>query len=68
MKYGFFVAIDGIVIHDIIRISDSVNKPIVLNIDAVIKFARRGLFPDVSRRVILDKSKANLLGKSLVYI
>lgn len=56
----------GIVTHDVAKISDSVNGPLVLTPKAVIQFARRGVFPDISHGTISDKSKANLLGKGLV--
>ena len=56
----------GIVTHDVAKISDDVNGPIVLTPDAVIEFARKGVFFDISSEVISDKSKANLLGKGLV--
>ena len=58
----------GIVTHDVAKISDSVKEPLVLTSDAVIQFARSGVFFDISREVISDKSKANLLGKGLVCI
>ena len=56
----------GIVTHDVAKISDSVNGPVVLTPDAVIEFARRGIFFDITLGMISDKSKANLLGKGLV--
>lgn len=58
----------GIVTLDVAKISDRSNEPVVLTPDAVVEFARRGVFPDISRGVISDKSKANLLGKGLVCI
>ncbi|KAM0794505.1 hypothetical protein BDR22DRAFT_689841 [Usnea florida] len=68
LKYGLFVVMGGIVTHDVAKISDDVNGPIVLTPNALIQFARRGLFFDVSNEVISSKSKANLLGKGLVCI
>ena len=58
----------GIVTHDVAKISDDIDEPVVLTPDAVIQFARRGVFLDISRGMISDKSKANLLGKGLVCI
>ena len=58
----------GIVTHDVAKISDNVNGRIVLTPNAVIQFARRGVFFDVSNEAISNKSKANLLGKGLVCI
>ena len=55
----------GIATHDVTKISDDVNG-LVLTTDGVIQFARRGVFFDISRKAISDKSKANLLGKCLV--
>ena len=55
----------GIVTHDVAKISDNVNGPVVLTPDAVTEFARRGVFFDITPGVISDKSKANLLGKGL---
>ena len=58
----------GIATHDVAKISDSVNGPLVLTPEAVIYFARGGVFFEISRGMISDKSKANLLGKGLVCI
>lgn len=68
LEYGFFVVMGGIVTHDVAKISDSVNGPVVLSPDAIIQFARRGIFSDIPGETISDKSKANLLGKGLVCI
>ena len=66
LKYGLFVVMGGFVTHDCAKISDNLNGPVLLAPDAVIQFARRGVFFDISRWMISDKSKANLLGKGLV--
>ena len=56
----------GIATYDVAKISDKMNGPIVLTPDGVIEFARGGVFFEISREVISNKSKANLLGKGLV--
>lgn len=66
LKYGFFVVMGGIATQDVAKISNDVKGSIVLTPDAVIHFARRGVFFDISPEAISDKSKANLLGKGLV--
>lgn len=58
----------GIVTHDVAKISDVINEPVVLTPDAMIQFARERVFLDIFRGMISDKSKANLLGKGLVCI
>ena len=56
----------GITTPDVTKISDDVKGPITLTPGAVIEFARKGVFFDISRDTISDKSKSNLLGKGLV--
>ena len=51
-----------------LKISDVINEPVVLTPDAMIQFAREGVFPHISHGMISDKSKANLLGKGLICI
>ena len=56
----------GISTLDVAKISDDINGPTILTPDAVVEFARRGVFFDISRDTISDNSKSNLLGKGLV--
>ena len=56
----------GIATFDVTKIRDDVNGPMVLTPDAILQFARVGVFFDVSHETISDRSKANLLGKGLV--
>ena len=56
----------GITTSDVAKIRDDVNDLIVLTPDAILQFAREGVFFDISPETISDRSKANLLGKGLV--
>lgn len=56
----------GIATADVAKIRDDVNEPFILTPDAILQFAREGVFFDISPETISDRSKANLLGKGLV--
>ena len=58
----------GIITHDIVELTDIPDPPRTLTPDAVLFFARRGVFFDVSSKEIMDKSKANVLGKGLICV
>ena len=58
----------GIITPDIMELTDKPNPPQTLTPEAVLLFARHGVFFDVSSGEILDKSKANVLGKVLICI
>lgn len=68
LKYGFLVVMGGIIARDIVELTDHVDPPRTLTPTAVLFFARRGVFFDVSSEEILDKSKANVVGKVLICI
>ena len=56
----------GVATADVAKIRDNVKGPIVLTPNAILHFAREGVFFDISHETISDRSKANLLGKGLV--
>ena len=56
----------GIITHDLVDLTDEPDPPRTLTPSAVLFFARRGVFFDVSSEEIIDKSKANVLGKFLI--
>lgn len=56
----------GIITRDTTELTDKPNPPQTLTSDAVLFFARYGVFFDVSSEEIMDKSKANALGKVLI--
>ncbi len=68
LKYGFFVVMGGIITPDIAELTDDPNPPQTLTADAVLFFARHGVFFDVSSGEITDKSKTNVLAKLLICI
>lgn len=66
LRYGFFVVMGGISTPSVTEITDDPNPPRTLGPCAIIFFARRGFFFDVSSDEIMDKSKANMMGKALI--
>ena len=56
----------GIATSDVAKIRDDVNGLMVLSPEAILQFAREGVFFDITHETISDRSKANLLGKGLV--
>ena len=71
LEYGFLVVMGGITTGDGAKLEDhkdDENHRFTLTPRAILVFAREGLFFEIDRAVISDKSKANLLGKGLVCI
>lgn len=68
LKYGFFVVMGGIITRDITELTDTPDPPQTLTPNAVLFFARYGVFFDISSQEIMDKSKANVLGKVLICV
>ena len=58
----------GIITRDITELTDTPKPPETLTPDAVLFLARYGVFFDISSEEIMDKSKANVLGKILICI
>ena len=56
----------GIATQAVGKIVDDEDRRLTLTPEAVLFFARDGVFFDIPPEVISDKSKANLLGKGLV--
>lgn len=58
----------GITTRNVTELTDTSNPPQTLTPDAVIFFARYGVFFDISSEEIMDKSKANVVGKILICV
>ena len=66
LTYGFFAVMGGIATDDVAKLKDDEHRRYVLTPDAILVFARRGTFFDIPMETILDKSKADRIGKLLV--
>lgn len=66
LDYGFFVVMGGIATDDMAKLMDDETRRFRLTSGAIRRFARDGVFFNISPATISDKSKANLLGKCLV--
>ena len=66
LQYGFYVTMGGFVyaVDDLA----TRNSQMTLTPDGVIALARQGHFVDIHQRTIEDKSKADILTKSLICI
>ena len=65
LRYGFFIVMGGCITRDVENLSDQ-HTNTTITPKGAIALAREGLFIDISPETISDKSKANLIGKSLV--
>ena len=68
LNYGFFAVMGGIATSDVAKLKDTDSRLFILTPDAILQFAHRGVFFDLSSGMISDKSKVNLVGKGLVCV
>ena len=56
----------GIATSDVAKLMDTEYRYFTLTPDAVLSFARRGTFFDISSEEVADRSKADLIAKGLI--
>ena len=66
LEYGFLAVMGGIATSDVATLKDDAKRYYTLTPDAILIFARQGIFFDISSEEMSDRSKADLVAKGLV--